>query len=68
MELGSSNIYGNIPKALKDFAVVIICSDDKAVLDDVSSKIKAENVLCALVQDVPDLFGKMRFNTGRRNY
>ena len=32
MELGSSNVYGNIPKALKDFAVVIICSDDKATV------------------------------------
>lgn len=56
VELGSSNIYCNIPKALKDFSVVIICSDDKAVLNDVSSKIKDENVLCALIQDVPSLF------------
>jgi hypothetical protein len=67
VELGSSNIYGNIPKALKEFKNVIICSDDKAVLDDISSKIKAENVLCALVQDVPALFEKMRFNADRSN-
>jgi hypothetical protein len=56
VELGSSDIRGNIPKALKDFAAVIVCSDDKAVLDAVSSRTEAENVLCALVQDVPGLF------------
>lgn len=56
IELGTSDIHGNIPKALHDFAAVIMCSDDKAMLDKVSSNTKAENVLCALVQDVPALF------------
>ncbi|MGI0014456.1 MAG: hypothetical protein ACREBU_13595, partial [Nitrososphaera sp.] len=67
VELGSSNIYGNIPKALKDYALVIVCSDDKAVLDSVS-KTKAENVLCALVQDVPALVEKMRLNAGCQDF
>jgi hypothetical protein len=61
VELGSSNVIGNIPKALNQFAKVIVCSDDKAVLERIS-KTGAQNVLCALVQDVPTLVGKMRFN------
>lgn len=66
VELGSSNIHGNIPKALKEYATVIVCSDDKAVLDSVS-KTEAQNVLCALVQEVPALVGKMQSNDGRKN-
>ena len=67
VELGSSNIYCNIPKALKDYAMVIVCSDDKKVLDSINQT-KAENVLCALVQDVPALFGKMRFDSARSGF
>jgi hypothetical protein len=55
-ELGSSNIYGNIPKALNYYAMVIVCSDDKAVMDRINQT-KAENVLCVLVQDFPASIG-----------
>jgi hypothetical protein len=56
VELGSSNIHGNVAKALEQFDRVIVCSDNKKVLENVSRQNKAENILCALVQDVPALF------------
>lgn len=56
VECGKSNIHGNIPKALAEFEKVIVCSDDKKVLENVSRQNKAENILCALVQDVPAFF------------
>jgi len=56
VECGKSNIHGNIPKALEEFDRVIVCSDDKRVLENVSRQNRAENILCALVQDVPALF------------
>lgn len=68
VELGKSDIRGNIPKALKDFRNVIICSDQKKVLESVSDQVKAQSVLCALVQDVPALVEKMRLNAERTGF
>jgi hypothetical protein len=62
VELGKSDVFGNIPKALRDHSIVIVCSDEKSVLEAVSAKIKSENVLCALVQDVPALLEKMHLD------
>jgi DNA-binding MarR family transcriptional regulator len=56
VECGKSNIHGNIPKALESFEKVIVCSDDKKVIENVSRQNQAENILCALVEDVPALF------------
>lgn len=56
VECGKSNIHGNIQKALKDFDMVIVCSDDKKVIENVSKQNTTENVLCAMVEDVPALF------------
>jgi hypothetical protein len=56
VECGKSNIHGNIPKALQQFDRVVVCSDDKKVIENVSRQNKAANILCALVEDVPALF------------
>lgn len=59
VELGSSDIRGNIETALEEFNPVIICSDDEKVLEAVRSQIKIEerkSVFVCFVWDVPDLF------------
>jgi hypothetical protein len=56
VECGKSNIHGNIPKALEHFERVVVCSDDKKVIENVFRQNQAANILCALVEDVPALF------------
>ena len=67
VELGGSDIYGNIAKALQAFSKVIVCSDEKSIVEGISDGIKDQNVLCAVVQDVPALVGLMRFDAGTSN-
>ena len=54
VELGTSDIAGNIRLALEDFDFVVTCSDDERVLEKIP-KI-SNNTRKALVWDVPKLF------------
>lgn len=67
VECGKSNIHGNIPKALKKFDMVIICSDSKTVIENVSRQNKDSRILCALIQEVPALVEKMRLDAASSN-
>ncbi len=67
IELGSSNIQGNIQKALQEFETVIVCSDSKELIKRISEENTAQNIRCALVQDVPALFDSMRTNAQELN-
>lgn len=65
VETGTSDIIGNIKKALCLFSKVIVCSDDKKLLEALSNEIKGQNVRCALVQDVIDVYRSMQTNAVR---
>ncbi|MCP8317999.1 MAG: ATP-binding protein [archaeon] len=58
IELGTSDIQGNISSALKEFDRVIVCSNDNSVLDKIvefETK-EGKRLEKALVWDVPKLF------------
>ncbi|MBI2183957.1 MAG: ATP-binding protein [Thaumarchaeota archaeon] len=56
VELGKSDIYGNIKRALQEFQKVIVCSDSKRVIERVAKETKDERVKSTLVKEVPALF------------
>jgi predicted transcriptional regulator len=60
VETGTSDVRGNIVKALKDFGKVIVCSDDRKLIQTLSQENKAGNVRCSLVQDAIDLYHSMQ--------
>ncbi|MEP0826733.1 MAG: DUF87 domain-containing protein [Nitrososphaera sp.] len=53
VELGTSDIQGNIAKAISQYSRVIVCSDDAELLKSLPSN---DKVLASLVWDVPELF------------
>lgn len=53
IELGTSSIKNNIQKALDDFNLVIVCSDEQKTLDKISLD---EDVITTLVWNAPMLF------------
>ena len=57
VELGSSSITNNIQKALYDFDRVIVCSDDKNILDGIHPD---DRVIKGLVWDVPRFFENLK--------
>lgn len=67
VECGKSNVHGNIPKALKEFETVIICSDSKTVIENVSRQNKDPKILCASIQEVPAFVEKMRLDAASSN-
>ena len=67
VETGSSDVRGNIRKALPQFQKVIVCSDDKKLLETLSSEIKEQNVRCALIQDVIDVYHSMQTDAAESN-
>ncbi len=66
IELGTSDIHGNIETA-REFGTVIVCSDDKKVIEALSRENTAENVRCALIQNVPALIDSMRTDAVQSN-
>lgn len=58
VELGKSNIHGNIRNDLQQFDKVIVCSDDRKLLQTLSREIKENGVLFLPVERVPALFEK----------
>lgn len=60
VELGKSNISGNIASDLAKFATVIVCSDDKRVVERVGNETGTNRVISARIEKVPALFAQMR--------
>jgi hypothetical protein len=59
VELGKSNMYGNIRSDSQKFERVIICSDQKKVLDALSGEITDPKILFLQIQNFPTFFEKM---------
>jgi hypothetical protein len=64
VELGKSDIQGNIRSDLERFRAVIVCSDNKTVIERVGKELTDNRALCARIEEVPALFSKMRLNAG----
>jgi len=60
VELGTSNISGNLKRNLQEFDRVIVCSDDSKLIGALSAKSKENRILFLPVQKVPAVFEKMR--------
>ncbi|WP_100183277.1 ATP-binding protein [Candidatus Nitrosotenuis aquarius] len=60
VELGTSNISGNLKRNLQEFDRVIVCSDDSKLIEALSAKSKENRILFLPVQKVPAVFEKMR--------
>jgi energy-coupling factor transporter ATP-binding protein EcfA2 len=58
VELGKSNMYGNIRNDSQKFDRVIICSDQKRVLEVLSNEIKDPKILFLQIQKIPAFFEK----------
>jgi hypothetical protein len=59
VELGKSNMYGNIRSDSQKFERVIICSDQKKVIDALSNEITDPKILFLQIQNFPAFFEKM---------
>ncbi|MEM3143175.1 MAG: DUF87 domain-containing protein [Candidatus Nitrosotenuis sp.] len=59
VELGKSNMYGNIRSDSQKFDTVIVCSDQKKVLEALSGEIKDPKILFVQIRDFPAVFEKM---------
>jgi len=62
VELGKSDISGNIKGDLENFRGIIVCSGDKQVIERIKRKATSSQVSCARIEDVPAVFEKMRLN------
>ncbi|TBR08571.1 MAG: DUF87 domain-containing protein [Candidatus Nitrosotenuis sp.] len=60
VELGKSNISGNLKRNLQEFKKVIVCSDDSKLIQALSAKTKENRILFLPIQKVPAVFEKMR--------
>lgn len=60
VELGTSNISGNLKRNLQEFDRVIVCSDDSKLIEALSAKSKENRILFLPVQKVPAVFEKMQ--------
>jgi hypothetical protein len=60
VELGKSDIHGNIRRNLQQFKKVFVCSDQKKLLEGLSGQTKAQNIFFLPVQNLPALLEKMR--------
>jgi hypothetical protein len=60
VELGTSNISGNLKRNLQEFKKVIVCSDDSKLIQALSAKTEENRILFLPVQKVPAVFEKMR--------
>jgi len=60
VEIGTSNISGNLKRNLQKFSKVIVCSDDSKLIETLSAKTGDNQVLFLPVQKVPSAFEKMQ--------
>jgi hypothetical protein len=60
VETGSSDVKGNIKKALQSSSRIIICSDNRKLIQALSAEIRDQNIRCALIQDVIDVYHSMQ--------
>ena len=60
VELGSSNMKFNLQNNIQKFNKVIVCSDQKKLLETLSSENKSQNVLFLQIRNVPGFFDKMQ--------
>ncbi|TBR09332.1 MAG: DUF87 domain-containing protein [Candidatus Nitrosotenuis sp.] len=63
VELGTSNISGNLKRNIQKFDRVIVCSDDSKLIEALSAKTKGKQILFLPIQKVPAAFEKMRAGT-----
>lgn len=59
IELGKSDMHSNIARNVKKFDKVIVCSDNKKLLQTLSAQNKSNKVLFSQIENVPALIGKM---------
>lgn len=59
VELGKSNVYENMKRDSQEFEKVVVCSDEKKLLEDLSRENKAGNIFVSSIEKVVPLFGKM---------
>ncbi|MEM4391844.1 MAG: ATP-binding protein [Candidatus Nitrosotenuis sp.] len=67
VELGKSNMYGNIRSNLQKFDTVIICSDQKKVLEALYDRIKDPKILFCQIQQMPALIENMTASNELKN-
>jgi hypothetical protein len=60
VEIGTSNIPGNIKRNLQKFSKIIVCSDDKKLIETFSHQIKDNRILFVPIQKVPAVFENMQ--------
>lgn len=60
VELGTSNISGNIKRDLQEFDRVIVCSDDSKLIETLSAKNKDVRILFLPIQKVAASFEKLQ--------
>ncbi|MDE1764954.1 MAG: DUF87 domain-containing protein [Thaumarchaeota archaeon] len=59
VELGKSDVHSNIARNVQKFDKVIVCSDNKKLLQTLSAQNKSDKVLFSQIENVPTLVGKM---------
>lgn len=64
VELGKSDVHSNIERNVHRFDRVIVCSDQKKLLESLSRQTKSNKVLFLPVQNVPAAFEKMPAGNG----
>lgn len=65
VELGKSDIYGNVRGDLEKFRAVVVCSDSNEVIKRVRKETVDARAICARIEQVPALFAKMRLNADK---
>jgi hypothetical protein len=60
VELGTSNISGNLKRDLQEFGRVIVCSDDSKLIEALSAKNKDSRILFLPIQKVAASFEKLQ--------
>ena len=60
VEIGTSNISGNIKRDLQEFDRVIVCSDDSKLIETLSAKNKDGRILFLPIQKVAASFEKLQ--------
>jgi len=67
VELGKSNISGNIHYNVQRFDRVIVCSDDEQLIKNLSARKESEKIFFSSVQNVISLFDLSKAQKGRLN-
>ncbi|MBI3842490.1 MAG: hypothetical protein HY295_05040 [Thaumarchaeota archaeon] len=63
VELGKSDVHSNIARNIQKFDKVVVCSDQKKLLQSLSDQNKSDKVLFSQIEQVPALVEKMRAET-----